>query len=413
MKLIAKINLLLGLFLVGCGSSGGGDSTSDAPKDIVPGSVTTKGATLCGVMDDGGYVNPPVYSEKTSITIEQVIDSNLVEIVAGGQKKLVKLHGLGNTSGFENTAAAKLYDSITSGQQLFYIKAGDCQVTTTVGTAEVGQIVTEDGLSLSEQALNNHIAGVIEKTGECNESVLAGCYAALSDPDDSTPSEHKQVSKFLWKPGSESPYNPGGVSILLNPCDVRVVVNGTEIREYPSGNGRCTTVRSAKAGCDFGTNVKVEVFDQATGEAVYFGSQPYLTITNGCDRTEFAGSGSSDDESEIECSTMSGNVSYQPALESCSGNAAVILRGEYQGAYSVQLRLPDGGDRLDEDCSEKSCSPYKVQQYIDGTGEKTACFGAPGEANLMTSVVHTSIKMAGDDRNPARFCIPDPKTAVN
>lgn len=416
--------LTLFVFVVlGCDSGGGGSDGDDSGESaLVPGSVTERGATLCGVVVKGDLVNPPDTAEATPVTLVRTIDSNLVEVAADGQSMLVKLHALGATTGFTNTAAQALYSSISASGSLFYFSAGRCTEQTVAGEAEVGQIVTADGMSFSEQALEQHVAGVVETSGSCGVSSLTSCYTALSDPGSvSAPgagsAEKKQIGDFLWKPHSESAYNPGGLSILLNPCNARVVVNSQELVDYPSGNGRCVTVRSGSSGCSFGSNIKVEVFDRTSGAPIYFGDSPSLTIGNGCDRTEFGGvgsSGSEDSGSEtVACSTMSADVSYSPAHESCAGNAAVTLRGEFASAFSVQLRLPDGGDRLDEACGEAICSPYKVQRYLDGDGVKTACFGAPGNANLMEEVAHTSIKMAGDDSDPDRFCIPDPTIAVN
>ncbi|MCC6933342.1 MAG: hypothetical protein IT292_08830 [Deltaproteobacteria bacterium] len=414
------------ILLSSCSGSGGGDEAS-IDTNNTPGSNTEPGATKCGLINNGELVNPPVYTDAPTATLIRVIDSNLVQISVNGSEKLVKLQGLGATTGFNNTAAENLYAQLSL-KTLHYFPAGDCTAETASGIAEVGQIVTADGQSFGEEALDEHIAGVIETSDNCNVSALAGCYSLISDPSAASSSSEgsssssstvdtKQVGDFLWKPDSESGYNPGGVTILLNPCDVNVFVNGQQIREYPTGNGRCTTVRSGSSGCSYGTNIKVEILEKETGNPVYFGSQPYLMIDNGCDRTEFEGvgsaGGSSSEEVAYACDTMPGTVSYSPQSEQCGGNAAVTLSGDFAGAFSVQLRLPDGGDRLDEGCALASCSPYKVQNYIDGSGTKTACFGAPGNANLMVPIVHTSIKMAGDDSDPDRFCIPDASTPVN
>ncbi len=418
--------ILLVLSLAACDSGGGGgydgsDDAGNTESALAPGSVTEKGATLCGVVVDGELVNPPEYTSAEPVTLVRTVDSNVLEISVGGESRLVKLHALGPTTGFTNTAATNLYAKMGANEPLYFFSAGGCTAETVAGDAEVGQVVTESGVSLSEQAVLERIAGVIDSTDSCGAAAIALCYSALTSGEkksesDTSSKERKQVSDFLWKPSSESAYNPGGLSILLNPCDARVVVNGQEIREYPTGNGRCVTVRSGNSGCDFGTNIKVEIFDKNTGEIIYFGDSPSLTIANGCERVEYEGSGDgggASSEETVACETMSADVSYAPSDSKCSGNASVTLRGAFLDAFSVQLRLPDGGDRLDEGCAEASCSPYKVQQYIDGDGTKTACFGAPGNANLMSEVAHTSIKMAGDDSDPDRFCIPDPTSAVN
>ncbi len=319
------------------------------------------------------------------------------------------------------TEAKKVLSALVAERSFRFFDAG-CTQETISGTATVGQLATAEGLGLSEEVVTEYFGGVIAADNGCSGNQVASCLEILSTgeiPEDTSGAPEalpaRQVSNFLWKPDSESPYNPGGVSILLDPCDVNVFVNGSQLLDYPTGNGRCVTVRSAQEGCFFGA-ATVEVKDKATGEVVYFGSQPSVLIANGCTRFEYDGVGSvggNDEEPEFNCDTAPTTVQYRPELEECGGNAAVILSGSFQGAFSVQLRLPDGGDRLDEDCALANCTPYKVQRYIDGAGTKTACFGAPGNANVMNNVHHTSIKMAGDDSDPDRFCIPDMRVAVN
>ena len=416
--------------LAGCGDSGGGDSSGGGREPS--GDPATRSGTECGLVANGGFENSPVYSDGDVVTSIQILDSNLARITSRATSRLVKFHALGGTTSFNNTAAVKKLTALANSDTVYFFKAGNCSAETAAGTAEIGNLVTAGGISFSETVLQDYVGGVVETSGSCKEGEISSCYQALyepetadnnSDQDDSSQdsSTKIQVSDFLWKPDSESGYNPGGVSILLNPCDVDVYVNGTEIRQYPSGNGRCVTVRSGSPGCDFGSDVQITL--KKGGETVYFGENPSLTIPNGCERFEFEGddsgngadggaSGGDSGDVAHECDTAPATVRYDPAHEPCGGNAAVILSGQFQDAFSVQLRLPDGGDRLDEECADANCSPYKVQKYIN-SDVKTACFGAPGAANLMANVHHTSIKMAGDDSDPDRFCIPDPTEGVN
>ena len=403
------------LAIASCSSGGGGGDGDDSDFEgtsFTPGSVIEPGATKCGVVNNGNLENPPSYGEAEPVSLVAVHDSNLVEVNRGGNSTLIKLHAMGNTAGFDNTAARSVLSSVAATDTLYLFEAG-CSAQTSLGEATVGQVITAGGRSFSEAVIEERVGGVIGGTGECDETAMSSCYSLINSTVGAAPVSGQQVSDFLWKPNSESPYNPGGVSILLNPCDVRVLVNGQEFLEYPTGNGRCTTVRSGKPGCEFGSSVKVEILEKGTGNPVYFGTSSSVTIPNGCDRFEYAGSGSGDSGSPAHaCSTSPTTVSYRPSYEACGGNAAVILTGEFASAFSVQLRLPDGGDRLDESCAAASCSPYKVQQYIDGAGTKTACFGAPGNANLMEEVHHVSIKMEGTDSDPDRFCI-EPTVATN
>ena len=97
------------------------------------------------------------------------------------------------------------------------------------------------------------------------------------------------ITDFLWKPEADGGYNNGLLVILVDPCEVVVLVNGEELVDFGPGNGRCTTARSlTKSGCGYGTNVQVQVLDSFTRLPYLFpgGLDTYI-IPNGCNRTEF------------------------------------------------------------------------------------------------------------------------------
>jgi len=93
-------------------------------------------------------------------------------------------------------------------------------------------------------------------------------------------------SKFLWKPSATSSYNPGGLIIHNDSCNASAFVNGEKLKDYGPGNGRCGTYRSMKPGCQYGTNIKVEIFDNKTNQPYYYKDNPYVIIPNGCQRVE-------------------------------------------------------------------------------------------------------------------------------
>ncbi len=97
------------------------------------------------------------------------------------------------------------------------------------------------------------------------------------------------ITDFLWKPRAESNYNKGLLVIHASPCNLDVVVNGEQLRDYGPGNGRCVTARSTtRSGCGYGSNVKVEIFDSTTGLPYLFpDGNPHYIIPSGCNRTEF------------------------------------------------------------------------------------------------------------------------------
>jgi len=419
---------------VGCSSGGGGDDEGDL-TEATPTPVADESGlrTSCGVVTNGALRSPVSTERGEQVQIASVLDSNLVLVNEGGDQRLVKLHGLGGTSAFDNTAARKILEAHASSTLYYFRVSSDCEATIDGESAQMGQLVTADGESLSEELLAANVAGVVETSGECGENLVASCYKELGgqagsgtgggaenpdteNPDTGTDSPG-EVTDFLWKPESESAYNPGGLSILLNPCNARVLVNGTEILDYGGTNGRCITARSSRSGCTYGSDVKVEAIDKKTGKPFTFGGATSIRIPNGCDRLEYEGDASgaptTPSEETPACETAPATFQYVPASTACGGNAAIVTTGSLASYFSAQLRKADGGDRLDEGCAEKNCSPFKVQFYLDGEGSKTACFGAPGAANLMAEIEYATIKSTGDDSNPVRYCIPDPAVAVN
>lgn len=407
----ASITALLALTVYGCGGGGGGGGGGSALfADGEPGPAERSVTTECGTVSGGEVVNPLALNEATTVQVQQILTSNVVAISVGGVRYDVKLFGVSSSA--QPTAVKNLLGQF-EGQTAYFIPSTDGCSTTLRGGSEVatGQLISESGVSFAELLFQSGIAGVAETTGTCGEELAGACYESLRGSGGGA----AEASNFLWKPDSESPHNPGGVSILTNPCGVRVLINGQEIPDYGPSNGRCITARSGESGCSWGTNVKVELLT-ATGAPITFDGAPFITIPNGCERLEYktGGEGGIETLPPVEkCETAPSNVLYRPADPACSGNASVILGGELAGAFSVQLRLPDGSDRLDPSCSEPGCTPYKVVNYIDGAGIKTACFGAPGTAPVMSEVVQTSVKLTADDSTPERFCIPDPGLPVN
>ena len=406
------------LLVTSCSSGGGGsDSSSSGSTEVTADADGLR--TTCGAVVDGKRFSPISTDRGEPVTLVEVIDSNLLALNNGSENFNIKLHALGNTRGFDNSEARKTLAALAT-EQLYFFNTG-CTEDVGGGAVQVGQVISASGKSFGEVVIRDRIGGVIEDSGACDQAVISNCFKGIVDPsllepptDGETPVEGAgEVTNFLWKPNSESPYNPGGVSILLNPCNARVFINGEEIRDYGGTNGRCVTARSAQSGCSYGSNIKLEAIDAVSGKPFTFNGATSLTIPDGCSRFEFNAGVSSGGSSSVECSVAPASFQYRPSAPECSGNAAVVLSGELQGFFSAQLRLPDGGDRLDEDCADRSCSPYKAQGTVDGAGNVTVCFGAPGDAVLMTDVAYSTVKLAADDSDPGRYCIPDPTLPVN
>ncbi len=96
-----------------------------------------------------------------------------------------------------------------------------------------------------------------------------------------------QITDFLWKPRADSDYNKGSPVIHASPCNATVWVNGEALHDFGPGNGRCNTSRMFRSCGSFGTNIKVEIFDNDTGLPYFNGDDPFVIVPNGCSRFEF------------------------------------------------------------------------------------------------------------------------------
>ena len=288
---LIAVSAILLIMLGGCtkSSSDGGsdDSTDTGDVNAGPASSASEFTTSCGVVLGGLIKNPVTPAEGEFFSTVRALGSNLLSVNGANGAILIKLHAIGQSSRFQSSGAKNLLDDLASGGAYFFKATTDCTVTTSgggVGTS--GQLFTPNGKSFSEELITAGLAGDFDSSGSCGEGLIASCYAALKAS--STPDSAGEITDFLWKPEADSDYNKGKLIIHADPCDTRVVVNGEELGQFGAGNGRCTTARSlTKSGCAFGANIKVEIFDEATGAPYLFpGGQPYIIIPNGCDRVE-------------------------------------------------------------------------------------------------------------------------------
>lgn len=302
------VSCMIGL-VAACGGGGGGDDDGSGGGGAGSGSDSNGLATRCGVITDGDLYNPIAESRGEPVQLVEVLDSNAVVVSNGSEQRLVKLQGIGGTTGFRNTAAEQLYAELAA-HPLVFFEAGGCTGTVDNGqTGTVGSIVNSQGVSFAEELIAKKYAGVIETTGNCGESSLTACYQNIS----------------------------------------------------------------------------------ATNEHHAYGPPR-------------------------ACSTMPSYIRYNPSdTTSCGGNASLTVNtDEFGSVFSIQLRYPDGTDRIVEDCEVASCTPLKVQgPYQRSDSQVVACFGAPGNSVALSDVNHTSIKRESDDGDPPRYCIPDPTVAVN
>ena len=274
--------LVLSLFLLAaaCSSGGGGDDSSDPGTDS---SLTREFATECGV-NRGGSLKNPVSSSRV-VSVVSVIDANSLIIREATGDLLVKLQGL-TINDARSSQAVKTLQALSVGDVYFVPAKDGCTASVSGGgTALVGQLFTSNGVSFSEELLKKGLAGEIETTGTCGEESLSGCYSLMRETNKIKSAG--DITDFLWKPRAESPYNPGNPVIHANPCNATVYVNGNALLDFGPGNGRCNTSRMFSSCGAFGSNIKVEIFDNESGLPYFNGSDPFVIVPNGCSRYEF------------------------------------------------------------------------------------------------------------------------------
>jgi hypothetical protein len=261
-------------------------------------------STFCGVPKDGALNNPISSTEGTLVQILGLgATPGTVIILRDAGAQLVKLRAVSEEASESEALQAS---SITSafGSQA-YLYSDECPFVTKGGAlTTVGDLVNPLGDSLTESLFASRAAQV-NGDGECGESLVAACYQSLLDTSDAdfdepgmstpesnlpgtkTPSSNTggTVSNFLWKPRAE---RDGNLVVLLNPYGATVILNeDTVLVGSGPSNGRGTTARANKPGGAFGTNVKVEAFDEAGRTLVFPNGELFYIIPNGASRVEF------------------------------------------------------------------------------------------------------------------------------
>lgn len=284
MKNIFIAGCIASFAFFGCGAGGGEEDPQVVDNSGL--NVTTS----CGVVSNGLLENPISTESGERITNGTAITGNLAILNGTLGPILVKLHAMAAPSKFKEAEAKSLLQSLLSSGGYFFRATPDCSVVAPgggVGTS--GQFITLSGASATEELIRQ---GFLQQSegGSCAEELITGCYAALIEQAKANlPQSAGQITDFLWKPESDGGYNPGLLSILVNPCGVQVLVNGEELQNFGPGNGRCSTARSLrKSGCGYGGNARVEVIDPSSGLPYTFpDGNPYYIIPNGCSRVEF------------------------------------------------------------------------------------------------------------------------------
>ncbi len=282
--MLKKSLLVFGLLILFAGCTDGDTSVGGGDTDTPAGDPSDGGravTTDCGIVSEGVIQNP-ISTGKARIVQAEIVASNRAILTLPEGSVLLKFQGIGSAEDFlAGAAVTKLKDMIPTGRALYYQAQPGCTtITEGGGIAQVGQLVSIEGQSLSEELIRSGYASV-DAYDACGGELIGSCYEALRE---SSVSIDGVVSNFLWKPVSDS---NGMLVVLLNPAGATVVVNGTALRNVGPSNGRGTTARGDKSGCSFGSNVKVRVYSQRGGIILFPNGEAEYTIPNGCTRYEF------------------------------------------------------------------------------------------------------------------------------
>jgi len=277
------VSIILLVLLASC-DSGGGDSDNDSNDSRDLSATKQVFETQCGTVNNAILVNP--VSASTQVNVVRVVSSNLVVVSLVGAVSgdfLVKLHGLTDSG----SARAKSTLEALSAGTVYYVSADETCILSVPGggLAYTGQLFTATGKSFSEAVIEGGYSGDAETSGTCHEELMTTCYSALIEQH--AIKSAGEITDFLWKPRAESSYNQGSPVIHANPCDATVYVNGQALMDFGEGNGRCNTSRMFSSCGSYGSNVKVEIFDNKSGLPYFNGNDPFVIVPNGCSRYEF------------------------------------------------------------------------------------------------------------------------------
>ncbi len=271
--------VVLAASLLSCTKSQSGDDSPSGGSGATP---TGPGTTQCGVVVNGALKNPVKLKDGEELLVQGASGANLV--IAAFKKTpnkpfLIKLHGVGAArNARKQKLAIQTITSLGAKGAFFFKPFVMCDTYLGSETVAVGALLTPDGVSIGEQVLEKGYA-LPESSDVCNGFLLKACYDALAETNATMGGVGCQ---FLWKPVADK---DGNLVIHAMPCNTRIVVNGQELQDAGSGNGRCSTGRGNKPGCAYG-RATVQVFDRDSGLPYEFADGSTKLVVNGCDRVE-------------------------------------------------------------------------------------------------------------------------------
>lgn len=287
LRFVPFLPCLLLAFAVGCTKGGSDDSNGGTGGGGGGGNGGASGnsALECGLVSGGDLVYPEL-SDGSLVQVVSVLSNNLVVIAdkdTGQNRVLVKIQGVGNSrTDFKKRESIARIERLTSSGAVFFKATDDCEVVLDNGArGTIGSLLTLQGRSIAEDLIKNDFAPA-DPNDACSGALVGSCYQDLEEAAEEE-IQGELATSFLWKPVSDS---DGNLVVLVYECNVRVTVNGVELRHAGSGNGRCSTMRGTRPGCTYGAAV-VKVFDADTGLAYTHNGSTEINIPNGCNRFEF------------------------------------------------------------------------------------------------------------------------------
>ena len=279
-SILIKLLVLTSLIIVGISctkssSDSSGDSTNPPPSNG-SGNNGPEARTNCGVVINGQVVNPISDSNGEAVRLEQVADSNGFIATTSAGKILIKLHGISSEPSALRNNAINFLDNYT-GRTVLFIRATDncTALLPGGGLAQVGQLITSAGESISESLVRTGFANASSSDG-CGSELITTCLSALQESDPQTAGE---LDSFLWKPTSDS---NGNLAIHTGPFGTTVSVNGEIGQNQGGGNGFGSLARFSRPGCAYGNNRVI--VRSSSGFPYTVGGQTSFNVPDPCGR---------------------------------------------------------------------------------------------------------------------------------
>lgn len=264
--------LVLSLFAVGCSVPVEEEEVSTTT------SILNQYTPRCGVVAEGRL--------RSTVSVEEGIEARVTGVLAGnalvvllpeGETTLVKLQGLANPAADSAPQAINTLSSLTGGTLTLFRAGANCAIPAPGGgQGIVGQLLTSDGMSLSEAMMRS---GLVDSTvaEPCAGAEYSNCLAELRVREQVVAGE---LSMFLWKPESDS---DGHLAIHSGPFGADVIVNGERGQNQGPGNGYGSLARFSKSGCGYPAP-RIQVIDSYSGLPYTVKGATTFTVPNPCGR---------------------------------------------------------------------------------------------------------------------------------